>query len=281
LEEIVKPAVEGTLNVLRSCANARTVKKVVITSSGAAIHPEGQSTKIWTENDWNDAVSIERNPYHFSKVMAEKGAWEFQEKLSSDEKFNLVTICPTTVLGPQLSADSMSITTSLIRSLMQGEYPGLPRLRFNLVDVRDVATAHTWAMESEKANGRYIVTNTGLWLQEMALILTGAFPNSPIPTKILPDVLVFAFALFDPRTSFHWLKANLGTSLELSNSKLLTQSKMSLIPIEQTIVDTATSQIELGVISKKRNSSMKKLLLTGILIAGLTVLVASLYNSYT
>jgi len=164
---------------------------------------------------------------------------------------------------------------------MQRDYPGYPRLRFNVVDVRDVAFAHIWAMESDKAEGRYIVTNKGLWLRDMARILNDAFPNTPAPTMGLPDTLVYIGAIFDSRLSFQWLRDNLGVSLELSNTKLLTHSKMSLLPVEKTIVDTARSQIELGVISTKRKASRTKLLLMGVLLTGLTILVASLYKKYT
>jgi nucleoside-diphosphate-sugar epimerase len=102
----MKPAIDGTLNVLRACAKAKTVKRVVVTSSVAAVfsdvkHKDGE--RKYNEQDWTDVDDPHADKYCVSKTRAEKEAWDFVKKLPEGEKFDLVTICPSFIYGPLLT----------------------------------------------------------------------------------------------------------------------------------------------------------------------------------
>ena len=148
--DLVDPAVEGTLNVLTSCAKANSVQRVVLTSSMAAISDEPVEGKLFTEKDWNEQSTLTRNPHYLSKVAAEKAAWDFMK--TSDNGFDLVVINPYTVIGPSL-CPSLNTSNQIIRDLLTGVYPALFNLSFGFVDVRDVADAHILAVENSQGSG--------------------------------------------------------------------------------------------------------------------------------
>lgn len=141
--DLVDPAVNGTLSVLRSAAKAG-VERVVLTSSMAAISDEPRDDQVFTEADWNEQSSLKRNPYYFSKAEAERAAWAFVEEEAPS--FDLVVINPYMVLGPSLGP-SLNTTNQLFRDVLTGVYPGIMSLSWGFVDVRDVARAHVLAME--------------------------------------------------------------------------------------------------------------------------------------
>jgi len=134
-KELVDPAVKGTLNVLESCQRSSTVKKVVLTSSVAAITDEPMKGHVYTEADWNRTSSLTRNPYYYSKVLAEEAAWNFVKQ--SGVRFKLVVINPFVVLGPELNSFSVNASNAIIQSLLSGKYPGIMKLCWGFVDVRD------------------------------------------------------------------------------------------------------------------------------------------------
>ena len=149
-DELIKPAVEGTLSIMKA-ARANKVKRVVITSSVAAIMVSKDETKTdFSVADWSDTdIAI---PYLKSKTLAEKAAWDFIKNLPEDEKFELVTILPGFVLGPNLNEAQFS-SGDVIKKLMMRELPALPHLSFVMVDVRDVAEAHLRALQIKEAAG--------------------------------------------------------------------------------------------------------------------------------
>lgn len=161
-KDLIDPAVKGTLNVLESCKRAG-VKRVILTSSTVAIvdgtepiNPEKFKDKVFTEKDWNEGSTLERDPYSLSKVLAEKAAWDFCEK----NGISLTTICPNFVMGPPLSTRMDSSSINMIAMLMNGVFAKVGLLNFNygIVDVRTVAEAHVVALENERAeNERFIV----------------------------------------------------------------------------------------------------------------------------
>ena len=146
----IRPAVDGTLNVLRSAAKSETVKRVVLTSSCAAVtwgraskHPDGGSSHVWTEDDWQTDNSLTFGPYRHSKSLAEKAAWDFTRKHAS---FELVVICPSFVLGPVLNSRSDASSIKYMISLLNGRSGTTNPITYGTVDVRDVAKAHVAAM---------------------------------------------------------------------------------------------------------------------------------------
>jgi nucleoside-diphosphate-sugar epimerase len=195
-DELVVPAREGTLRVLRA-ARAAGVRRVVLTSSFAAVgygHPEKTS---FTEADWTDADSPEVSPYARSKTLAERAAWDF---VNREGGLELATVNPVVVVGPVLGS-RLSTSVQLIRRLLQGAVPGLPRLSMGIVDVRDVADLHVRAMTAPAAAGQRFLAVAGpfLSLRSIATALKerlGADARR-VPTFIVPDWVVKLVALFD------------------------------------------------------------------------------------
>jgi len=255
--DLVDPAVNGTLEVLEAAKRSGTVKRVVITSSVAAVYsnPDDNGVDyVFSEKDWNTKSTLIGEPYPFSKVMAEKAAWAWIEKDENKGKFDIVTILPSLVVGPLFSLP-LSSSVSIIRDAVSGVYPGAPRLSFTLVDVRDVAIAHVLAMEQPAANGRYIVAGESKELIEICKILTPHFPNYSIPQRILPNFLVYAASLFDPRLTFNFLNHNLSLKTKFDNSRGQKELNLRYRPIENSLIDCVNTLIDLKVVPDKRNTT--------------------------
>lgn len=164
--ELIKPAVEGTLNVLKAAARMeKPPKRVVLTSSVVAVYtgtdPRG---KVYSDDDWTvtDSTQYPCPAYNKSKTLAEKAAWEFVESLPEGKKIELATINPSLVQGPLLSGSSCS-SADIVKNLATGKMPGLVEMYVGTVSVLDVARAHLLAMTNKDAAGkRFIVTNSNI-----------------------------------------------------------------------------------------------------------------------
>ena len=190
----IKPAVEGTLRVLKACADS-DVQKVVLTSSFAAVgYGHSREKEVYTEEDWS-SVDGEISPYAKSKTLAEKAAWEFVENLEESKKFELTVINPVAVTGPMLTSDIGSSNDFLLK-LISGSMPACPKIHMGYIDVRDVAKAHIFSMTEEKTNGeRIIVSENEMFFAEVGKTLNEAgFKKSP--TKEMPNFLVKIMSLF-------------------------------------------------------------------------------------
>ena len=165
-DELIVPAREGALRVLRASLDAG-VKRVVLTSSVAAVRRRRAGGTL-TEDDWSDPDDTNLTPYARSKTAAERAAWELVR--SEDATDRLAAINPGAIIGPLLS-DDPSFSLQGISRLLEG-MPGLPRLGFSWVDVRDVADLHVRAMTSPAAGGeRFISVARFLWMAEVAAVL--------------------------------------------------------------------------------------------------------------
>jgi nucleoside-diphosphate-sugar epimerase len=246
--ELIGPAVDGAKRVLRACAAAGTVKRVVMTSSVAAIafgHTDGHGT-VRTEEDWSRVENCEA--YQKSKTLAERAAWDFVRALPTERRFELVVVNPGFVLGPLLNADA-GTSAELIRKLMVREMPACPEIGFAPVDVRDVALAHRLAMERPEAAGnRYICANDHVWVQDMAKVLAKEFnPRGyRVPTGKLPYWLMWIIARFDK--AVHLALGYVGRKELVSSAKARRELGWTTRPLDQTIVDTARTMIEQGVV---------------------------------
>jgi nucleoside-diphosphate-sugar epimerase len=245
--EIVDVAVNGTRNVLEAVRRAGTVKRVVQTSSVAAIidaaRPQGH---VFTEADWNESANLRENPYDLSKREAERAAVTFREALPESERFELTAVHPSFVLGPVLTKAHLKSSPSAVRTLLRRQYPACPNLAFAIVDVRDVADAHVRALEAENPGPRHIVTSESMFMPEMARILKRHFPDKPIPTRKMPDVAMYLAPLFDKRVSFGFIRRNLGKQRILSNERARQELRLTFRPAEESLIDTARSLIEHG-----------------------------------
>ncbi len=248
-DEIIVPAREGTLRVLRAARNAG-VKRVVLTSSFAAIgYSPKQSGEPYNENDWTNPDQDKLGAYIKSKTIAEKAAWNF---IASEGKgLELSVINPVGVFGPVLGSD-FSTSIQIIKRLLDGSMPGCPRLNFAFVDVRDVADLQLRAMTYPAAKGQRFLATSGstISMKQIALILKENFPNHPkkIPTREVPDWLLKIFAIFDPAVK--QIIPELGIIKQASNEKAKNVLGWQPRSNEESIIATARSLVELNLLKK-------------------------------
>ena len=239
----IKPAVEGTLRVLKACADA-DVQKVVLTSSFAAVgygHP--REKEVYTEEDWS-SVDGEISAYAKSKTLAEKAAWEFVENLEESKKFDLTVINPVAVTGPMLTSDIGSSNDFLLK-LISGSMPACPKIHMGYIDVRDVAKAHIFSMTEEKTNGeRIIVSENEMFFAEVGKTLNEAgFKKSP--TKELPNFLVKIMSFFVGELKT--LLSALDRKGDIDKTKAERFFNWEYISTEQSVTETAQQLQEMGL----------------------------------
>ena len=190
-DEVIIPARTGTLNVLKA-ATANRIKRVVLTSSVAAVMSGNRDSGAFTDQDWTDLSRTDLSPYVKSKTVAEKAAWEY----AKENELELVAINPALVLGPALEADYGSSLEALYL-LMTGAYPILPKLGFEIVDVRDVAVLHRLALETPEAAGkRYMCANGFRWFVDIAKTVKAEHPSLKIPTAEMPNLVAKIAGVF-------------------------------------------------------------------------------------
>eukprot|EP01087_Luapelamoeba_hula_P018004 TRINITY_DN5737_c1_g1_i2.p1 TRINITY_DN5737_c1_g1~~TRINITY_DN5737_c1_g1_i2.p1 ORF type:complete len:410 (+),score=72.87 TRINITY_DN5737_c1_g1_i2:69-1232(+) len=277
--ELVEPAEQGTLNVLNACHKAR-VEKVVLTSSVATISNYSKTNKAsfngkiptFTEKDDNQICSLNWHAYSYSKVRAEQAAWKYHDSLPKEEQFKLASIHPCLVLGPQQST-TVTGSNQLISLLLNGEYPLIPPLNFQSVDVRDVARAHVAVLESPDAHGRYLTTNSpkgGVWAADMAHILRKEFPDYPTPGIRMPVWMLRLASRFDARISEEFLVDLTTEGAAFDSSKIQKELGFKFkYDLEQTVRETASSMVQLGIAQRKKNSGNLKLWLGAVLFIAL------------
>jgi dihydroflavonol-4-reductase len=246
-DELIRPARDGALRVLKAARDAG-VKRVVLTSSIAAIiHGHGTHATVFTESDWTDETNLaDTGPYERSKTIAERAAWAWQA--TQGESLELVTVNPSTVIGPVLSGD-FSFSIEVVRKLLDGSVPGIPRFGFDLVDVRDIARLHILAMITPSAAGqRFIGAGEFLWGKEIAGLLKQGLGNNArkVPSMVVPDFLVRAFALFDPAVRSQIF--NLGKEKRVSSDKARKMLGWTTRPVSESILDTAQSLQSNGLV---------------------------------
>jgi dihydroflavonol-4-reductase len=245
--ELIRPAVDGTLRVLRAAAASGTVRRVVLTSSIDAIRygHDRADDRVCTEADWSDVDRC--GPYPRSKVYAERAAWD----LVRDERLELVTVNPGLVLGP-LPYAQRTTSVEVVRLLLARAMPAVPRLGFAVVDVRDVATAHRLAMETPAAAGnRYICAGEQLWMGDIAALLAAEFgPRGfRVPTRPMPYWLMWAAARFDP--TLRLALGLVGVPASVSAAKAERELGWTTRPAKESIVDTADSLLRHGLVTAR------------------------------
>ena len=252
---IVGTAVEGTTNVLQACSEAGTVKRVVVTSSIAAVssgtggNPGNPPDYVYTEKDWS--VESACGPYVKSKLKAEQAAWEFVKKLEEDKRFELTVVNPAYVQGPLLSASSGEGSKDICQRLLNGKLPAIPDVSSPIVDVRDVAAAHIAAMEkSEAAGNRYILSNRTLHFREIAQIVANEFQPQgyKIPIRNLPKAVLWVGKFFD--AGLKQIYPLVGKTANLSNERMVNELGVTPRPVEESIIETCYSLVEMGLAKK-------------------------------
>ena len=198
-DELIRPARDGTLRVLKAARDAG-VKRVVMTSSTSAImFGRGVREKAFTEADWTDETNRDdTSPYDRAKTIAGRAAWAWHK--AEGGELELVTVNRALVLGPVLGSD-FSASIEAVKKLLDGSIPALPHFGFNVVDVRDIAALQLLAMTTPSAAGqRFIGSCDFYWLADIAKILKQGLGDKArkVPSISVPDFLVRVIAIFDP-----------------------------------------------------------------------------------
>lgn len=238
-DELIVPARDGTLRVLGASLDAG-VERIVVTSSVAAISGSGKPVhgRPLDERDWSDPDNPKLSAYARSKTIAERAAWDFVRERGASEK--LATVNPGAIIGPVLS-DDRSFSLQAIERLLAG-MPGVPRIGFSFVDVRDVADLEIRAMTATDAGGeRFVAVESFHWMADLAAVLRERMGEAAakVPTRTLPNLLVRAVAIFDP--GIRSIVGQLGRRTDLSSERAQTQLGWAPRPIDDTVVECAQS----------------------------------------
>ncbi|KAK5832722.1 cinnamoyl-CoA reductase 1-like [Gossypium arboreum] len=222
-EEVIEPAVKGTLNVLKACVESN-VKRVVVVSSVAAVslNPRWPVGQIKDEACWSDKeyCAATKNWYCLSKTEAESEAFEFAKKSGLD----VVTVCPTLVLGPLLQS-AINASSKVLINLLKGEYDSLENKIRKIVDVRDVAQALLLVYEKPAAEGRYICTAHTIKARDLVDKLRSMFPQYNYPKSFTE-----------------------GGEEDMVSSEKLQRLGWSYRPLEETLVDSIESYKKAGIL---------------------------------
>jgi len=247
-QDVIRPAREGALRVLRAATRAG-VKRVVLTSSIVAVTlpwPEAEPGHVFDETDWSNPGRPDVTPYVVSKTVAEKAAWDFVDATPGAPELTVVN--PGFVLGPAVDAD-LSTSHEVIRLMGNGSYPVAPKIGFPISDVRDVVVTHILAMIHTGAAGqRFLSANGFLHLYEVGQLVKQTLPDvgKKVPRGEMPDFLVRALSLVDRRLKA--VLADLGFPRPVSSAKAQQMLGQSFRSPQEAVVSAARSLREQGII---------------------------------
>ncbi len=254
-KELIEPAVLGTRNVLEEASRTPSVRRVVLTSSTAAICTDAAECADapggrLTEAVWNTTASLEYQPYSFSKTLAEKEAWKIAEGQS---QWDLVVINPSLVIGPATSPAPTSESFGVVRQFGDGTMAtGAPRFGLGVVDVRDLAQAHLAAAFNPGAQGRHIVSTPGTTIFDLGQTLVEKFGAAyPIPRRVMPKVLAWLFGPLLSDITRHYIARNVGHAWRADNGKSIRELGATYRPIRESMEEMFAQMIELGFFKKK------------------------------
>ncbi len=243
--QMLEPALNGTRNVLGSVERHAGVQRVVMTSTVGAIFGDYIDVRqmkdgVLSEAYFNTSSTLDNNPYHLSKVEAEKEAWRLN---SLQQRWRLVTINPGLILGPSLTPESVSGSLFLLDEMLRGVlFYGMPDLSLTTVDVREVALAHLRAAQREAAHGRYILAEQEMIsFVEISNILRSVHPRPwLLPRHTIPDWVV---RLIGPAFGLtpEYIRNHLGIRFPVDNRRSIAELGIAYRPIQETLVDHARS----------------------------------------
>ncbi|HZZ70424.1 MAG TPA: NAD-dependent epimerase/dehydratase family protein [Phenylobacterium sp.] len=245
--DLIVPAREGARRAVGAAVKAG-VKRVVLTSSVAATNrgPETRGDWVADETVWTDPEAPRIGAYAQSKTLAERAAWDLIHASSSDT--TLATVNPALVLGP-VTSDDFSESVQVVERLLSGRVPGIPRLGFNVVDVRDVADLHIRAMTDPHAAGeRFIAAGQYAWMGDLATLLRARLGAgaAKVPTRKVPDFVIRLAGLFDKDLGS--VTPSLGLKHDYTSEKAQRMLGWKPRPLEDTILDCANSLIANGAV---------------------------------
>ncbi|MFI6542334.1 NAD-dependent epimerase/dehydratase family protein [Streptomyces prunicolor] len=240
-KDVVDPALTGTRNVLAGIERTPTVEKLVFTSTVGAIFGDyvdvlAMKDETLSEDYFNSTSTVENNPYHYAKTVAERAAWDAEQ---TQTRWRMVSVNPGLILGPSLTPASDSGSLFLLDELFKGYFfYGAPDFSFTVADVRDVAGAHIAAAENPDAHGRYIVAASRMAsFLDMSRALRQRFPRDyRLPRHGLPHwpvrVLGPAFGLTQD-----YIRKHLGIRFAVDNRRGVKELGIDYRPLEETLLD--------------------------------------------
>ena len=244
-DELIAPAREGTLRVLRAARDGG-VQRLVMTSSFAAVgygHPASKTS--FDETDWTDADSPGVGAYVRSKTLAERAAWDFIAREGGSLEFSVIN--PVGIFGPVLGPD-LSASTLIIKRMLDGGMPGCPRVYFGVVDARDVAALHILAMTHPDAKGERFLGVAGdcVSMLDVAQMLHRHLGSAAdkAPRRQIPDWLLRIAALWD--AGARQTLPNVGKVRNSSNAKARGVLGWNPRPSEDAVLATANSLVRLA-----------------------------------
>lgn len=250
-DELIRPAREGTLRVLRA-AHRAGVKRVVLTSSFAAIGYGRAVKRPYDERDWSNASASGLAAYPKSKTLAERAAWDFVD--GEGQGLELSVVNPVGIFGPLLGPD-LSPSILLVKTMLDGRLWAVPRLMFGVVDVRDVADLHLRAMTDVAAAGERFLATAGDFMTMQAIaqaLKDGLGENAAgVSTRVLPDWLVRFAARFSA-TARQAATAELGRSKNATSAKAQAMLGWQPRPAAEALVATGESLLRLGLVSPRQ-----------------------------
>ncbi len=254
--DLVDPALKGTRNVLATVDATPSVRRVVLTSSCAAIYGDTVDVAeapggVLTEKQWNTTSSIGHQAYSYSKTVAERAAWEMAQAQS---RWKLVVINPSLVIGPALSETQTSESFALIRQLGDGTLKtGVPHVELGAVDVRDVAEAHMRAAFIEAAEGRHITSARTVSFLELAMMLREKFGDEwPLPRRQVPKWLIWLVGpMINKAFTRRMIARNMGLAWQADNSKSKTELGLEYRPLDIAVQEMFQQLIDTGQLRRK------------------------------
>jgi dihydroflavonol-4-reductase len=261
-KDLIEPAQLGTRNVLEQANRTPSVKRVVVTSSCAAIYGDNADLEDlgrdrFTEEDWNTSSSLNHQPYSYSKTLAEREAWKIAE---AQDRWDLVVINPSLVLGPGINPFATSESFNLFRQFGDGTMKsGVPAYYIGAVDVRDVAEAHMKAGFTPSAKGRHITSAHDSGFVEIGEILRGRFGDEyPLPKRRLPKWMVWLVGpMLDKSLTRKAVARNVGHPWRADNSKSLRELGISYRPLETSVTEMFQQMIDNGVMQRESEKPPK------------------------
>ena len=253
--ELVDPAKLGTRNVLEEANRQESVKRIVLTSSTAAIYSDNVDCAkapngVLTEEVWNTASTLTHQPYSLSKTEAEKEAWRIADEQS---RWDMVVINPTLVLGPGINPKATSESFAMIKQFGDGTMKsGAPRYGIGAVDVREVAQAHLAAAYNPDAKGRHIISGHDTDLFELSQTLLKKYGDKyPIPKRAMPKWLVWLVApMVNKALTRRIVSLNVNVPFRCDNSKSREQLGICYRPIEESMHEMFQQLIDSGAFEK-------------------------------
>lgn len=248
--ELVDPALLGTRNVLEQANETESVKRVVLTSSCAAIYGDNidiQKTPLGmlTEEVWNTTSSLKHQAYSYSKTLAEREAWDIVEK---QNRWDLVVINPSLVIGPALNPTAVtSESFTILKQLGDGSMKtGAPEFGIGIVDVRDLANAHYLAGFKPEAKGRHIVSAHNTSFLDMAKSIMPEYGKKyPLPHKKLPKALVWLIGpILSKSLNRKMISRNVGYPFKADNSKSIKKLGVTYRTLKESMEDTFRQMID-------------------------------------